>query len=63
VVSIDVATSNPDYIYAVVTPAATNGTTQIWKSTNGGSSWSSITPSNISSYNLQCVEWSKSLYL
>ena len=49
VVSIDVSTSNPDYIYAVVTPAATNGTTKIWKSTNGGTSWVSITPSNITS--------------
>jgi len=49
VVSVDVSTSNPDYIYAVVTPAATNGTTNILKSTNGGTSWTSITPSNISS--------------
>ena len=50
VVSIDVSTSNPDYIYAVVTPAATNGTTNIWRTTNGGTSWSNITPSNITSY-------------
>lgn len=49
VVSIDVASSNPDYIYVVVTPAANNGTTNLWKSTNGGGSWNNITPSSITS--------------
>jgi len=50
VVSIDVATSNPNYIYAVVTPAATNGSTSLWKSTDAGDTWNKITPSNITSH-------------
>lgn len=49
VVSIDVATSNPDYIYAVVTSASTSGATNVWKSTDGGTNWQSITPFNITS--------------
>ena len=47
IVSIDVASSNPNYIYVVLTPAANNGITTLWKSTDGGGSWNNITPSNI----------------
>ena len=62
VVSIDVSTSNPDYLYAVVTPSATSGTTKIYKSSNAGVSWSSITPSNISSYKNYPIQIQVSAY-
>lgn len=50
IVSIDIATSNPDYIYVALISSSSNGVSSLWRSSNGGESWTKITPSNISQF-------------